>query len=204
MKIDVLSQYAFVKIGNRSSVCLICFYAFIRYGSCIKSFHWCMYILNILKIIVLILFKIYHYVTFAFRKFAFIFSLCIYVIWPWDEARLLMKKKTHVSTMNILILKIFLYNWTKALTLTLPSYLNVPFDLSQVLFIATANNMATIPPALLDRMEIIQIPGYTQEEKVTIAMRHLLPKQITENGLTPEQIQIPEDTLKVIGKNCLK
>lgn len=77
-------------------------------------------------------------------------------------------------------------------------YLNVPFDLSQVLFIATANNMATIPPALLDRMEIIQIPGYTQEEKVTIAMRHLLPKQITENGLTPEQIQIPEDTLKVI------
>lgn len=77
-------------------------------------------------------------------------------------------------------------------------YLNVPFDLSQVLFIATANNMATIPPALLDRMEIIQIPGYTQEEKVTIALRHLLPKQITENGLTPEQIQIPEDTLKVI------
>lgn len=77
-------------------------------------------------------------------------------------------------------------------------YLNVPFDLSQVLFIATANNMATIPPALLDRMEIIQIPGYTQEEKVTIAMRHLLSKQITENGLTPEQIQIPEDTLKVI------
>lgn len=77
-------------------------------------------------------------------------------------------------------------------------YLNVPFDLSQVLFIATANNMATIPPALLDRMEIIQIPGYTQEEKVTIALRHLLPKQITENGLTQEQIQIPEDTLKVI------
>lgn len=75
----------------------------------------------------------------------------------------------------------------------------MPFDLSQVLFIATANNMATIPPALLDRMEIIQIPGYTQEEKVTIATRHLLPKQIKENGLTPEQIQIPEDTLKVIG-----
>lgn len=89
------------------------------------------------------------------------------------------------------------------MTLTLLSYLNVPFDLSQVLFIATANNMATIPPALLDRMEIIQIPGYTQEEKVTIAMRHLLPKQITENGLTPEQIQIPEDTLKVIGKHFL-
>lgn len=99
--------------------------------------------------------------------------------------------------------KCYLCNLTKALTLTLLSYLNVPFDLSQVLFIATANNMATIPPALLDRMEIIQIPGYTQEEKVTIALRHLLPKQITENGLTQEQIQIPEDTLKVIGKHFL-
>ncbi|XP_056008966.1 lon protease homolog 2, peroxisomal-like [Ostrea edulis] len=78
-------------------------------------------------------------------------------------------------------------------------YLNVPFDLSQVLFIATANNMSTIPPALLDRMEIIQIPGYTQEEKVTIAMQHLLPKQIKENGLTLEQIQIPEETVKLIA-----
>lgn len=76
----------------------------------------------------------------------------------------------------------------------------MPFDLSQVLFIATANNMSTIPPALLDRMEIIQIPGYTQEEKVTIAMQHLLPKQIKENGLTLEQIQIPEETVKLIGK----
>jgi hypothetical protein len=60
--------------------------------------------------------------------------------------------------------------------------------------------MASIPPALLDRMEIIQIPGYTQEEKVAIAMQHLLPKQIKENGLTLEQIQIPEDTVKLIGK----
>lgn len=60
--------------------------------------------------------------------------------------------------------------------------------------------MSTIPPALLDRMEIIQIPGYTQEEKVTIAMQHLLPKQIKENGLTLEQIQIPEETVKLIGK----
>ncbi|OWF34794.1 lon protease homolog 2, peroxisomal-like [Mizuhopecten yessoensis] len=78
-------------------------------------------------------------------------------------------------------------------------YLNVPFDLSQVLFIATANNMATIPPALLDRMELIQIPGYTQEEKVNIADRHLIPKQLKEHGLTAEQIQIPTDTVQLIA-----
>ncbi|XP_067651639.1 lon protease homolog 2, peroxisomal-like [Haliotis asinina] len=77
-------------------------------------------------------------------------------------------------------------------------YLNVPFDLSQVLFIATANNMSTIPPALLDRMELIQIPGYTQEEKVNIGVRHLMPKQLKEHGLTAEQIQIPEDSIKVL------
>ncbi|XP_071088877.1 lon protease homolog 2, peroxisomal-like [Haliotis cracherodii] len=77
-------------------------------------------------------------------------------------------------------------------------YLNVPFDLSQVLFIATANNMSTIPPALLDRMELIQIPGYTQEEKVNIGVRHLMPKQLKEHGLGAEQIQIPEDSIKVL------
>ncbi|XP_059164397.1 lon protease homolog 2, peroxisomal-like [Physella acuta] len=77
-------------------------------------------------------------------------------------------------------------------------YLNVPFDLSQVLFIATANNMANIPPALLDRMEVIQVPGYTLEEKVHIARRHLLPKQLKEHGLTNDQLQIPDDTLGII------
>ena len=85
-------------------------------------------------------------------------------------------------------------------SLTFISYLNVPFDLSQVLFIATANSMATIPPALLDRMEVIHIPGYTQEEKVHIATRHLIPKQLKEHGLTIEQIQIPEDSVKALGK----
>ena len=80
------------------------------------------------------------------------------------------------------------------------SYLNVPFDLSQVLFIATANSLSTVPPALQDRMEIIHVPGYTQEEKFHIATRHLLAKQLMENGLTPEQIQIQEDSIKLISK----
>ncbi|XP_062966835.1 lon protease homolog 2, peroxisomal [Cynocephalus volans] len=80
-------------------------------------------------------------------------------------------------------------------------YLNVAFDLSQVLFIATANTTATIPPALLDRMEIIQVPGYTQEEKIEIAHRHLIPKQLEQHGLTPHQIQIPQvTTLDIITR----
>ncbi|XP_063169236.1 lon protease homolog 2, peroxisomal [Candoia aspera] len=80
-------------------------------------------------------------------------------------------------------------------------YLNVAFDLSQVLFIATANTTSTIPAALLDRMEIIQVPGYTQEEKIEIAHRHLIPKQLEQHGLTPQQIQIPQEaTLLIITR----
>ncbi|MCE9590640.1 MAG: endopeptidase La [Planctomycetes bacterium] len=64
-------------------------------------------------------------------------------------------------------------------------YLDVPFDLSQVIFIATANYMGTVPAALRDRMEVIDIPGYTDNEKLQIARRYLVPRQLKENGLTP-------------------
>jgi len=77
-------------------------------------------------------------------------------------------------------------------------YLNVPVDLSTVLFIATANNLETIPAPLLDRMETIQLSGYTTLEKRHIAMSHLLPKQIKENALQQGGVQLPEDVIDAI------
>ncbi len=71
-------------------------------------------------------------------------------------------------------------------------YLNLPFDLSKVMFIATANQEDTIPEALLDRMEVIELSGYTDEDKVTIARRHLLPRQIKEHGLKPTQVRVSD------------
>ncbi len=78
------------------------------------------------------------------------------------------------------------------------NFLEVGFDLSKVLFIATANNLATIQPALRDRMEIINVTGYTLEEKVEIAKQHLLPKQIKEHGITNKEVQIAKPQLAKI------
>src|SRR6266436_3371196 len=75
------------------------------------------------------------------------------------------------------------------------NYLDVPFDLSKVLFICTANMLDTIPEPLRDRMEIIELQGYTEEEKLHIAKRYLVPRQIEENGLTAEQIEFPEEAV---------
>ncbi len=77
-------------------------------------------------------------------------------------------------------------------------YVEVPFDLSQVLFITTANNRFAIPQPLLDRMEAIYLPGYTEEEKVKIAQRHLIDKQLQENGLSEKNLRISEGTLRHI------
>jgi ATP-dependent Lon protease len=79
-------------------------------------------------------------------------------------------------------------------------YLNLDFDLSRVFFIATANTLDGIPPALRDRMEIIELSGYSEEEKLAIAREHLLPRQLLEHGLTAQQLEVPPQTLaRVIG-----
>ena len=75
------------------------------------------------------------------------------------------------------------------------NYLDVPFDLSKTLFICTANMLDTVPPPLLDRMELIFLQGYSEDEKKHIAFRYLIPRQIKENGITPEQIEFPEDAV---------
>lgn len=78
------------------------------------------------------------------------------------------------------------------------NFLEVDYDLSKVLFIATANSLDTIQPALRDRMEIIEINGYTLEEKVQIAKKHLMPKQIEEHGMTPDQLSFDKKALTKI------
>jgi len=77
-------------------------------------------------------------------------------------------------------------------------YLDLPFDLSQVLFICTANQLEPIPPALRDRMEIIQLPGYTEDEKVGIARKYLVPKQLAAHGLDKEQVTFTEKALRLL------
>jgi ATP-dependent Lon protease len=78
------------------------------------------------------------------------------------------------------------------------NYLGVPFDLSRVLFVCTANTIDTIPPPLLDRMEVLTLPGYTDTEKLFIARRHLLPRAIASHGLRPGEVQVDDDTIRRI------
>jgi ATP-dependent Lon protease len=78
------------------------------------------------------------------------------------------------------------------------NYLGVPFDLSRVLFVCTANTVSTIPAPLLDRMEVLTLPGYTDTEKLYIARRHLLPKSIASHGLRPGEVEVDDDTIRSI------
>jgi ATP-dependent Lon protease len=78
-------------------------------------------------------------------------------------------------------------------------YLDLPFDLSKVFFIGTANQLGPIPPPLRDRMEVIQLAGYSDREKLQIAKQYLVPRQVRENGLTPAQLQLTDEGLRLIA-----
>ena len=80
-------------------------------------------------------------------------------------------------------------------------YLEIPYDLSKVMFIATANVLDTIPPALRDRMEILEIPGYTRREKAAIARDHLVPKQLEEHGIDEKVLKISDAAVDLIIDN---
>lgn len=83
-------------------------------------------------------------------------------------------------------------------------YLEMPIDLSEVLFVTTANTLQTIPRPLLDRMEVIEISSYTENEKLHIAMKHLVPKQLKKHGLTEEQVSISKSAIWKIARNYTK
>ncbi|MCY4644240.1 MAG: endopeptidase La [Bacteriovoracales bacterium] len=80
-------------------------------------------------------------------------------------------------------------------------YLNVPFDLSKIMFIATANIMENIPAPLRDRMEVLSLSGYTQEEKIAIAKKYLIPKQVKDNGISEDHVEFLADAVETIIKN---
>jgi ATP-dependent Lon protease len=83
-------------------------------------------------------------------------------------------------------------------------YLEVPFDLSKVMFIATANLLDPVPPALKDRMEVLELPGYTEEEKVMIAREFIIPKELNEHGLKADQLAFDDEALKLIVRSYTK
>src|SRR4029078_9769244 len=80
-------------------------------------------------------------------------------------------------------------------------YLEIPYDLSNVMFVATANVADPIPPPLRDRMEILEIPGYTRREKLAIARQHLIPKQLEEHGLKDGQLTILDEAVEEITEH---
>ena len=75
------------------------------------------------------------------------------------------------------------------------NYLDVPFDLSKIMFITTANQLHTIPPPLRDRMETLELPGYTAIEKSMIAKQYLIPRQLEAHGITEDQLAIEDETI---------
>jgi ATP-dependent Lon protease len=81
------------------------------------------------------------------------------------------------------------------------NYLDVPFDLSKVMFITTANQLETIPPPLLDRMEVLRLPGYTEHEKLNIARKYLIPKEVKANALKAEEIVLEDEAVRGIIKD---
>ncbi len=83
-------------------------------------------------------------------------------------------------------------------------YLEVPIDLSEVLFVTTANTLQTIPRPLLDRMEVIEVSSYTENEKLHIATEHLIPKQLERHGLSEEQLTISKERVWKIAQNYTK
>src|SRR5499427_8509074 len=83
-------------------------------------------------------------------------------------------------------------------------YLEIPYDLSNVMFVATANVADPIPPPLRDRMEILEIPGYTRREKLAIARQHLIPKQIEDHGITTKQLEITDTAVDIIIDHCTR